>query len=533
MAAPTPLTSPLTTNDLRSWLTRILLSEHARAAAVVWALLLAAVAVLTGVHGVDLAAATYRVDVFSAHGFTLWDSQWYGGHWLLNYSVLYAPAAALMGVVLTEILCVGVCAWAYDCLAFKYFGVAGRVSTLFFALSLLVEVAVGRGPYLLGEAVALLALLAATRGHWGFAWPLALLSTLITPLVGAFLALVAFAWLLDSWRTPPLRVAAFGVCAFAPIIVIEILFPGQGQEPFATSSFTFMLAGVIGVACVAALARERLIVIATTLYGLALIFAYALPSALGSNITRLGTDFGIAILICALGRGRRSLYLFALAAVPIFLMQWGPATADLSGAGSDVGVSSAYYQPLLRFLSSADAGGLGRVEVVPTAQHWESVYVATAFPLARGWERQLDTADNPIFYVRGDLTRAHYRAWLRGNGVRFVAVSDATPDSAGTSEARLLRAGVPGLGLAWENAHWRVYRVLGSPGIVSGDGNLLSINGDTINITANGRGRILVREHYSSAWEITKGAGTVTRSPGGWLLVNARARGRITLNISL
>ena len=31
-----------------------------------------------------------------------------------------------------------------------------------------------------------------------------------------------------------------------------------------------------------------------------------------------------------------------------------------------------------------------RVEVVPTEQHWESVYVARSDLLARGWDRQLD-----------------------------------------------------------------------------------------------------------------------------------------------
>ena len=39
----------------------------------------------------DLAAASYRSDLFSRDGFTLWDNAWYGGHHLLAYSLL-APA---------------------------------------------------------------------------------------------------------------------------------------------------------------------------------------------------------------------------------------------------------------------------------------------------------------------------------------------------------------------------------------------------------------------------------------------------------
>ena len=34
----------------------------------------------------------------------------------------------------------------------------------------------------------------------------------------------------------------------------------------------------------------------------------------------------------------------------------------------------------------------------PTANHWESAYLAPSFELARGWLRQLDTTRDDIFY---------------------------------------------------------------------------------------------------------------------------------------
>ena len=34
----------------------------------------------------------------------------------------------------------------------------------------------------------------------------------------------------------------------------------------------------------------------------------------------------------------------------------------------------------------------------PTANHWESAYLAPKFDLARGWLRQLDTTRDDIFY---------------------------------------------------------------------------------------------------------------------------------------
>src|ERR1700692_5089413 len=90
------------------------------------AALLALLAILTGAQGVDLAAATYRVELFARSGLTLWDSQWYGGHWTFDYSVLFAPIGWLAGIPLMEIVCVAVAAWAFDRLPAARVGGGGR-----------------------------------------------------------------------------------------------------------------------------------------------------------------------------------------------------------------------------------------------------------------------------------------------------------------------------------------------------------------------------------------------------------------------
>jgi hypothetical protein len=48
----------------------------------------------------DLAAATYRSDLFARVGFTLRDHGWYAahGHYLLGYSLLSPALGALLGV---------------------------------------------------------------------------------------------------------------------------------------------------------------------------------------------------------------------------------------------------------------------------------------------------------------------------------------------------------------------------------------------------------------------------------------------------
>src|ERR1700761_5306426 len=45
----------------------------------------------------DMAAHDYRAWLFRHEGITVWNAQWYGGHHVLGYSLLFAYAAALDG----------------------------------------------------------------------------------------------------------------------------------------------------------------------------------------------------------------------------------------------------------------------------------------------------------------------------------------------------------------------------------------------------------------------------------------------------
>ena len=72
--------------------------------------------------------------------------------------------------------------------------------------------------------------------------------------------------------------------------------------------------------------------------------------------------------------------------------------------------------------------------------------MAPRFPLARGWERQLDIKYNQLFYDR-PLNAATYEAWLHQLAVRFVAVPDATLDFSAHQEVALIDRGLPYLQL--------------------------------------------------------------------------------------
>src|SRR5260370_34239920 len=78
-----------------------------------------------------------------------------------------------------------------------------------------------------------------------------------------------------------------GPAAVLPVAALNTAFPEGGSEPFATSAFLPL--PLIGIATLIALpAGERTLRIGTALYTLACVLAFAIPSALGSNVVRLG-----------------------------------------------------------------------------------------------------------------------------------------------------------------------------------------------------------------------------------------------------
>jgi len=402
-----------------------------------------------------------------------------------------------------------------------------------FATGTVVQVAIGRDPFLLGLALGLAALV--LLGRPGRRWHalavlLALACTLSSPLPGLFLALAAFAWLAADLPRRRWDLAATVLAAVVPIAILELLFPGQGRMPFAVLDFAGTLVAV-GALLALLDPRERALRIGTCLYALLAVGSYLVPSALGVNVTRLATTAGLGIVLCLSARTRRRRLVLALAVGVLVLGQWTPARGPLLGWHNPA-TSPAYFRPLISYLLRHDHP-LARVEVVPLSTHWESVYVALALPLARGWERQLDTADNPIFYDAGRLTTASYRRWLQHNGVRYVALASAPLDYAGVAEARLVRRGIPGLHEVWRSADWRLYELTGAPAILSGRGALVSERDTTVVLRAAAPGAMLVRVRYTPDWQVASGPASVRESRGGWLAVTASAAGRIVLRITL
>jgi hypothetical protein len=200
--------------------------------------------------------------------------------------------------------------------------------------------------------------------------------------------------------------------------------------------------------------------------------------------------------------------------------------SDVWSAASNPATNPGYYRPLLRFLAR-QAGPPFRIEIPFTASHWEADVVGSRFALARGWERQLDIADNPIFYG-GRLDAATYRGWLHEDAIRFVALADAPLDSSAVREAALIRHGLPYLRLVMRSAHWQVYAVAHPTPIVSGVATLRTLGTDTLALTAGSPGAALVRVRFSPYWALGRGSGCVG-ADGPWTRLELTRPGPVAL----
>jgi hypothetical protein len=216
---------------------------------------------------------------------------------------------------------------------------------------------------------------------------------------------------------------------------------------------------------------------------------------------------------------------------------WSPALSALDAATNGPSSEAAYYEPLIAELALLSRRGPVRVEIPPTAHHWESAYVAPKFALARGWERQLDIAYDPLFYQARPLTPSEYRTWLVANGVSFVALANAPLDYAATAEARLLRSGeVKGLRAVWHTASWQLWMVVGSQGLATTPATVVSLSPRSVDVRYSHPGLSTLRLRWSPFWSL---AGPAAReaclrpAPGGWTELGSSVTGQLRISMSV
>jgi hypothetical protein len=483
----------------------------------------------------DLAAQVFRTELFDSAGLAIWNGSWYGGHYTLTYSVLFPPLASVLGPQAVGMASVVASSYLFDRLVQDRWGTAARWATLWFAAGVVTLLADGQLTFALGVVFGLAALRALQLRRTALALLASAACALSSPVAAVFLAgvLLAGTWDLNVplsrlSRGPALWVACL---ALALTLVPNLVFPGAGEFPFAFSSFV-----AIPLWCGSALyitrsvaAEERQLRRVLLGYMLAATAIWLVPNAMGGNAVRLGALFGGPVLAAVVlaRRPRVAPWFLALFMAGGLYWQLTASVTQIARSVGDPSTSASYFQPPAQWLRAHGGEGM-RIEIPPTANHWESAYMAADFDLARGWLRQLDTTRDDVFYRDERLTHAAYGNWLRRNAISFVALPDAPLDYSSAAERRLILNAPPYLGLRWSSPHWRVYEVRDPEPLVEPVGAAAAqvrwVGRQSFALDVTRPGEFLVRVNFTPYWSIARGSGCILRR-GDWTVARASRPG--------
>ena len=487
----------------------------------------------------DLPAHLYRTELVR-DGVLVWDTFWYAGHYpLLTYSLLYYFPAALVGNDVVALVSVVAAAALFASLAEREWGEAARWPARVFAVVACGPLFTGTYPYAAGLAAALGALKALQLGRRWTAVGLAALTLGLSPLAFLFLCLAVVAAFLA--RRPRLDRTALVVGGSLLVLglvqgALLLLYPEEAEYPF------FRLEELVSVvilssACAAlALRAERGRVLAAVfaLWALAAVVAFAVPSPIGENVTRLrGIVLPLALLAAAIA-AYRPRWLAGFAVVSALAYTLVPYVGAALHRTDTRSAEAAFWQPALDFLAERGSPD-HRVEVVPTGDHWEAYWLPRAgIPLARGWYRQLDIAQNPLFYDE-PLEPEAYRAWLDALGVRWVLLPETQLGRIGEErEAELLRSGAAGLPEVARAGGVTIYEVPDASTMLTGPGEarLTAFGHDRVEgeVDAAGTYRLAVR--WTPTWRVEAGDVCLQQARDGMTEVVARRPGAFVLGVS-
>ena len=509
-----------------SWLPAVALSAALAAVLLIW-----------DPHVRDLAAQSFRAELFERDGFVLWNGSWYEGHYTLTYSVLFPPLAALLGPQLVGALSAVASAYLFDRLVTEHWGARARWATLWFGAGAVTMLATGRVTFSLGVAFGLAAMRALQCGRGFLALATAAGCALSSPVAAVFLSGVTLVG--PMVRQGRVNRAALGVGAVAlvPILLLNLIFPDEGEQPFSFAAFLpVLLFGAAAFYVTRGIVEERRFRFVVAAYVVATTIVWLVPNPLGNNAVRFAPLFGgpllLAIMLVRRPPISRSLAVLILAGAAFW--QFLAPARDLVQSAGDASTNAAYYHDLKEWLR-AHGGKQARVEVPMTLNTWEATYLAPQFQLARGWLGQLDRGRNDIFYD-DRLTEERYRRWLQRNGVRYVALPDAPLQESARAERRLIRSDPRYLEPRWVSDHWRVYEVMDPRPLVHGiygaRAKLASMTTDSFTLQVGRPGAFKVLVRGSPFWEMARRHDGCVGNYGKWTLVRTYRPGRVRVEVS-
>jgi hypothetical protein len=503
------------------------------------ALIAALVAVplaVVGPPGGDMPAHVYRT-MLVEDGVLVWDNFWYGGHYpLASYSLLYYLPATVFGSELLAVVAAIASAALFASIGEREWGEPAIWPARVFALLAAGPIFTGTYTYALGLAGALAAIRALQARRIWLALVAAALCLGFSPLAYVFLCIACAAIAVTRARLDSRTVVVgAGLLLLAGVQALAIwLFPHEAVYPFRLIELVVVLAVAAFSAALAWRAQRGSTFAAFfVIWGLVSVAAFVVRSPIGENATRLrGVVFALVLLTAVLARFR-PIWLAVPALAGALAYTLVPYTAVIPHRTDGRPAEESYWEPALDFLRANSGPGF-RVEVVPTGDHWEAYWVPKAgFALARGWYRQLDIAENELFYEE-PLRADEYREWLRGMGVRYVLLPDTQLGRMGEErEADLLRSGESGLREVFTTDDWHVYELPGADPILTGPGEAtVSVHShDRIAGTLSAAGVYRLAVRHTPYWRVEQGRLCLEKAADGMTTMRAQAAGPFALEI--
>lgn len=439
----------------------------------------------------DLAAQLARADFAAEYPGSIIDFRWFGGTVSYGYTLWASTLMAYIGTKVTGALAAVIGTWYTTRLLHRLRPARPILGGLAAAVTQVANVVEGRITFACGLTCGLIAITLFTTNRiprW-LAVPLAVLFSLLcggaSPVAGLLLWVAGGAALL---MRRPVAAAVLIVPSGLAMMVISVIFGDGGRQPF---TFLDFLKSLIALAIVLAAVPRRChpIRLGAGIGIVMLIAAFALPTPVGSNSTRLSLLFALPIAASFVHWRTRTLTALALVVILAVQLPVNPGTIASTGRVSGY---SAYYNALIEGIRSQ--GPLtGRVEVPELAGHWDSVYLARGVPLARGWLRQTDVRLNDAVFYKQKPTAESYHKFLTDNAVQYVAVPDAELTRFGKNELALIQTELPYLRPVWRNAHWTLYEVLDFAPLVDLPARVLSQQPHAIVVSAPANSSVRVR----------------------------------------
>jgi hypothetical protein len=471
-------------------------------------------------------------------GALIWDNFWYAGTYpLASYSLLYYLPAALVGNLPLVFAAAVASTVLFASIALREWGRAALWPSRVFGVLAAAPMFTGLYAYSLGFAAMLGTLKLLQLRRLRLAVVAAALTVGFSPLAFAFLCLIVGSYAVSSrqiarrhvWFGVGLAVAA-GIEALALVV-----FPtGTGIYPFhGIDFFSVLVVTLLGVLVARQARGAGLLVAFFALWGSGSVIVYLVPSPLGDNWTRLSAFVFPVMLLTASLAGFRPRRLVLLALASAFAYNLVPYALLVPSRLDNETQQASFWRPAISFLRLHEEPGY-RVEVVPTAEHWEAYWIPkSGFPLARGWYRQLDQADNPALYAN-HLHASAYRRWLRANAVQYVLLSTTAPLDwdGGPQEERVLRSARSGLRMVFRSRNWTIYELPHATPLLTGpaDPIVTSFGHTAIRGQVFAAGRYLLRNHYSPYLRL-RGTGCVARGPDKMTILDLKGPQQFALSV--